>query len=167
MTESFEPSHKQGLGEVLPYLELEGFQTYELRARRRDEVHEDELPDGLDTDGEGLAFLRMHANQNDDQLMLRVAATSASDLLVINVDMAVRFVKAQAIHLDQDVLGVFIEKVAIMALFPYLRQAVHDLSSRLGAPMTLHLLRAGGVSVERDDADESEGVKDADHSGLF
>lgn len=42
----------------------------------------------------------------------------------------------------------FIEKIAVMAAYPYLRQGVHTLASMLGLPgVTLGLLRAGSFTI--------------------
>ena len=43
----------------------------------------------------------------------------------------------------------FIERVAIMTAFPFIRESLHDLSRRLGAgPVVLGLLRPGDIQLE-------------------
>lgn len=51
------------------------------------------------------------------------------------------------------VVAEFIERVGLMAVFPFLREAVFTTASRLGVPPpVVEILRAGEASVEFDES---------------
>lgn len=60
-------------------------------------------------------------------------------------------VRAGVAEIAPDVLRDFVEKVAVMAAYPFLRQGIHTLGTMLGlSGVTLGLLRAGSFSLEAD-----------------
>lgn len=147
-----EPTREQLLREVLPYLELTGVHFLELSARRLD-YHPDS--DDLPPTPEGLqesdvAQLNVEARQTDEKFVVRVQGGLDTDSVHVRITAAATYSKLQPIALDGPTTSVFIEKVAIMAMYPFIRQAVHDMSSRVGSPATLHLLRAGQVAMTEE-----------------
>lgn len=136
------------LRDVLPGLELVGVQVMELAGSRRDFVSDDD--DGrqseelLEVDGTQMA---VNVLQSEEWLIVRIAGGATTDQVHVRVTIDGRFSKSDPAQLGDEALSVFVERVAIMSMYPFVRQAVHDMSSRLGAPATLHLLRAGQILV--------------------
>ena len=148
------PTAQDRLMEVLPSLEFTGIQVMELRGRRCDYVsegngsNEEALPE---VEGTQMA---VNVLQAEEELIVRITGGATTDKVQVDVTIDGRFSKSVPDDIDGPTLGLFVEKVAIMSIYPFIRQAVHDMSSRLGAPATLHLLRAGQIQVT-DDEDES------------
>ncbi len=65
---------------------------------------------------------------------------------LIEVDAAVAYRSEREVELNDDALLEFADNVALMALFPYVRQAVHDLGARVGNPAMLPILPRGAIS---------------------
>jgi hypothetical protein len=143
---------EQALLDVLPLLELSGVQFMELSGRRRDYEPEGDTPESMeDLEEKDVTAMGVQVHQDDESVIVRVQGGVHTDSVRVNVTTAARFTKSEPVVLDAPTIGIFVEKVAIMAIYPFIRQAVHDMSSRLGAPATLHLLRAGQVSLTDDD----------------
>lgn len=150
------PSREQLLREVVPHLELTGVHFLELGARRLDyQPDADDLPPVLaELDETDVAEMGVAARQTDEQLLVRVQGGINTDNVHVRITAAATFAKLQPVVLDGPTTSVFIEKVAIMAIYPFIRQAVHDMSSRLGSPATLHLLRAGQVAMTDEEYEQ-------------
>lgn len=150
-----EVAREQLLFEVLPDLELTGIHFLELNARRLDyEADDDDVPGELDElDDDNVPVMGVAARQTDDQLLIKVQGTIRTDTVQVRITAAATYSKAKPFDMDGPTTSVFIERVAIMAMYPFIRQAVHDMSSRLGAPATLHLLRAGQVAMSEEQFD--------------
>ena len=89
--------------------------------------------------------------QSEEWLVVRITGGAITEHVQVEVTIDGRFAKSDPGELDGETIGTFVERVAIMSMYPFIRQAVHDMSSRLGAPATLHLLRAGQILVTDDD----------------
>jgi hypothetical protein len=149
------PSREDLLREVVPHLELTGIHFLELSARRLDYLPDsDDLPSMLDElEEDDPVQMGVAARQTDEQLLVRVQGGINTDSVHVRITAAATFAKLQPVDLDGPTTSVFIERVAIMSMYPFIRQAVHDMSTRLGAPATLHLLRAGQLSMTDEEYD--------------
>ena len=129
------------LTEAVSLLELNDVIFYELHGQRRDGFDE-ELGLGEDNSGEPQNW-RMSIFTSDDEnaLAIRGQLSTETPELVIKVDASVIFGKREPFALTPEVVRAFIDNVALMTMFPYHREAVHDLTMRLGHPVTLSLLR--------------------------
>ena len=65
------------------------------------------------------------------------------------VDASIHYSAEEPLEVDETVLRGFAEHIGILALYPYLRSAVHDLSSRLGVGRALMpIVRAGTLQLD-------------------
>lgn len=164
--------------ELIAELELVQIITYELRARRRDGGFEDlevtpDLHNVADAGVDSKAIVAQSAKfvssepwevqvmtrQDELQLAVRAVAVANSPELEVVVDLAAVYQKREPFEVDEATFEQFVQEVALMGVFPFLREAVHSQSVRLGAPLTLGLLRAGsiaksaaGLANEKDEA---------------
>ncbi len=144
------------LAGLLANVELDRVEVFELRARRRDGGFDD-LPVAEDVDDEqilaGQVGLGLHLmlQTTDTEMAVRVIGSFEHLASAYTVDLAAIYAMREPSKIDELAVKPFIEQVAMMALFPYIRQHLHDLSQRLGHPVTLPLLRAGTVNATADE----------------
>lgn len=78
----------------------------------------------------------------------------------IVADAAIIYDAGQPIAMTREAVGDFGNRAALMALYPYLRQAVSDLSSRLPLRVSpLPLLPAGDVAFSVEDLPENIAIE--------
>lgn len=138
--------------DLVNLVELRDVVTYEVRARRLDGGFEVEgaeelgaFESGDDLDDEDRPILRgvqVMTRSDDDSLDVRAVARVDNSTAVVNVDVAALYGKTFAFDIEADVLQDFVARVSMMTLFPFIREAVHAESARIGIPMKLGLLRA-------------------------
>lgn len=68
----------------------------------------------------------------------------------IVVDGAILYRADSEIEVARSVCEQFGDDIAVMALFPYLRQAVSDLADRIGRTVTLPLVRRGQIRFSQE-----------------
>lgn len=96
----------------------------------------------------------MAAGQDRVDYMFKANCTLSSDttedtpaVADISVSIVVNFAISEGPQASESVLSAFGEEVGILAAYPYLRQNIQDLSSRIGLPaLTLGLMRRGDSS---------------------
>lgn len=160
MTDQSQPIAPETAANILGLVSLSGFVTYELTARRRDGLipMDAEAPGPFDAGQEPTQDLRdqwaMQVMVQDEADLFAVrtrGTTSSDDVYEVVVDMAAIYRKNEPFVLsNQHATDEFVRGIALMQLFPYLRQQVHDLTTRLGAPITLGLLMGLGVAPDED-----------------
>lgn len=142
--------------DVIRTLELQAITTFEVRGRRRDGGFDDlEPPEESSTEEDeaievatGLPEIRIYVNETDQLLSVRAVLDEVSTHIEYRVDIAAGYRKAEPIDISNGELQAqVIELLALPNLFPYLRQTLSDLSSRLGYPLLLPLARLGGGQV--------------------
>ena len=70
-----------------------------------------------------------------------------------HVDVVVRYGLTEPLELTPEANQEFVERVAIMAAWPYVREAMADLSRKIRAtPVTLGMLKDGQVRATQDQA---------------
>lgn len=149
MSETSSPAGVATIEELLALAELEGIEVYELRGRGFDRS------DALSFE-EGYA-INAAVNTALDQLKTRFMMTFSATAGEYYVDMAVRYALNPPATVPQDVSVEFAERVGIMAAFPFMREHVYNLASRLGHPLpVLGLLHQGQFRLTPDQ--QSEGA---------
>ena len=129
--------------ELLAIGELVDVRFLSFRADLRGELREDIKPDELESS------MQVQVGRQPGVLEIRIdfdAITTAADYSVV---------AATQFHFDEEQPEVseelgraFAEKVGVMAVYPYVREALQSMSMRLRQDaITLPLLRAGGVSL--------------------
>ena len=150
------------LQEIIDLLALEGFTTLELSGRRRDaeappasdeefRAPRAEQTKPADDEPSGDWALHSFIRNETGTLSVRLRATTDSaDLVDVVVDLAVTYTKAEPFEPSDEVLELFLRDVAVMQLFPYVRQAMSDLTGRLGAPLTMPMITRANVHAMSD-----------------
>lgn len=78
-------------------------------------------------------------------------------MCVVDVDMSVLYSKSEPFMMSPELKGEFVQGIALMNLWPFLRQHVADVSHRLDAGTTVGLLRSGiGQLVPNDPTPEEQ-----------
>lgn len=135
--------------DLLPYVDLTDIRTYEIRGSRVGERLSD-------PDGQALGVqVRVEETSIEVRVRLEVQAVDA-DLLA---DVAAVFTFAQPLNIVAPAQTEFAELVGVMAVFPFIREAIHGTAARLGTSRpVLGLLHAGGFRLQPSNDDESEPV---------
>lgn len=138
-----EPASKavEDVQALLDIVDLESIDVYEVRARA--------MTRGPEFD-EGFlikAAIDFRPNQMRTRFMMTFNATEAE----YYVDLASVYVLEVEVEVPQAIAVEFTERVGIMSAYPFLREQIFGLATRLGQPVpVLGLLRAGtfGLSVD-------------------
>ena len=123
------------IGELVRRVELKAVITYGLSAERKEsELSEPE---------QDLGYMQ---RVTEEQLEARFQFTVRTADAELRTDIAVRYDFDEPLAPTERVLLEFAERVGVMAAFPFLREGVFSLATRLGveAPV-LGLLKAGQV----------------------
>ena len=91
-------------------------------------------------------------NEETDRLLVRLVASVESNAGEIRVgaEPEYEFEGVTRTDMADEVEEIFVNKVAVMALVPYLRSAVSDLSSRvLGARLIMDVVRPGEIEFSK------------------
>jgi hypothetical protein len=79
----------------------------------------------------------------------RITMTVHTPKARLAADIGVAYTFSEPLAVPQEIVAEFVEKVAVMAVFPFLRESVFTTATRLGvAPPVIGLLRAGDFHVE-------------------
>ncbi len=155
--------------ELVETLDLARFHTYELVATARDKYEEVEPDAEIVEPGSELVRVRTGIRQRERALDYRVELSVQHAYGQLVADMAAVYESDVPLELTVESAAAVIEfgdRVAMMALYPYLRQAISDLGQRVWVDMTLPMLRPGNLTfapstdeaTDRDDtADRKEG----------
>lgn len=88
-----------------------------------------------------------------NELGIRVSITIDLVGAKIVVDAAVNYVTAELLDMEEATFLDFANNVGVMALLPYLRQAIADLSQRvIGEVILMPIIPRGGLTFSSEDA---------------
>jgi hypothetical protein len=125
--------------ELLPLIELTAITTYEVRGARV--TREEQGVSGADD-------LQVLVRGGDDSLETRVRMQVLTEEAELLADVGATYSFSEPLELPQEVVAEFVERVGVMAAFPYLREAIHTTATRLGVNVpVLGLLRSGSFSL--------------------
>jgi len=141
-TETAVPLPVEEIGALVRLAELKAVVTYGLSAVREES--------DLAVPEQDLGY--MH-RVSEEQLESRFQFTVRTADAKLRADIAVRYDFDQPLAPTEAVLLEFAERVGVMAAFPFLREAIFSLATRLGveAPV-VGLLKAGQVHFGRTEA---------------
>jgi len=123
---------------LLGIVELRDIVFYEVSARR--------LPEPID-DEAGIS-LEVRVGFDERRVEVRLRGAHRSPLAEILVEAACLFEAAEAFIADPVVVQEFAEKVGVMAVYPYVREALTELAVKIRVPApVMGLLRAGQVQL--------------------
>lgn len=120
--------------ELISIVDLAGIRFDEVSARRLEEDAEPEQ--GFE--------MGVENQRSSGHLGVRFRLSSTNDGTEYVVVVATRYVLEEPVEVDEEVMVEFVERVAVMAAYPFLREATATLAARLevDVPM-LGLLKAG------------------------
>ncbi|TFH51789.1 hypothetical protein E4J66_10745 [Actinomyces viscosus] len=130
--------------DLLPVLELNRVTAYEVAGKRVPSSETTEIKSSMESmigGEEGVAFI------------FRVRQRVKTDEAEITADFEVEYRFSEpGGQISEDALVEFAEKVAFMALVPYLRESVHTTAMRLGVqPPLLGMVRQGEFRLRAED----------------
>lgn len=122
--------------ELLPHIELTAVRTYALAGRRDDEPRsEDVVPE-----------IGVRLGVDEIETRMRIVVSTGEATLEADIGVIYRLVRPT--NLWSQVVSEFIERVAALAVYPFVREAIFATASRMGvdAPV-LGLIRQGEFKV--------------------
>jgi hypothetical protein len=142
--------------ELLSYVDLTDIAHYEVSGvRRQSEPEEDFEP--------GVRDPQVMVRHEGGKLETRVRLAVDTDEARLVADIAAIYTLSEPLEVPDDVIAEFLERVGVMAVYPYLRAAIHGSAAQIGADApVLGLLRSGSINVQPDEArvstDEEESL---------
>ncbi|MGN6128739.1 MAG: hypothetical protein ACTHOK_00185 [Nocardioidaceae bacterium] len=131
------------LEEFVQLTELRNIMTLRVSGERKRR----DVKGGQSAEQEMKVFRRESAETIEVRCVMEVL-TSKARLLA---DIAAIFRSSEPLAVDPGVLDDFTQNVAVMALFPYLRESVQNSAARLGVPPpVLGLLRRGAFDMAKE-----------------
>lgn len=153
--------------DLLELTELTDVQFFELAAKRKLSLqvpHEDESPLPGATDAEASTVETLQQKEVDGGEPIQILLHGDEERLVIRavmavdgpdaeyrIDAAIVYTISEPSDVEEAVKVEFAERVGIMALYPFLREALYSTAARmrLEAPL-LGILRAGQIKLTAD-----------------
>lgn len=129
--------------DLVQLVELTEFRSYRLLGER--------VPDAEGrTETQSLSVL---AGGDSTHIECRVRMELQTEHANLEADIGAVYTTPEPVEMPAAVVAEFIERVGLMAVFPFLREAVFTTASRLGVPPpVVGILRAGEASVEFDES---------------
>lgn len=129
--------------ELVSLVELTEVRPYESSARRVDQ-------------GEPTQELQVMVAETDGAMEVRARMAVRTAEAELIADSSVVYTSQQKLDISGSVKAEFVQKVGLMAVYPFLREAIFTGAARIqvAAPV-VGLLRAGHFSVERSDGTRS------------
>lgn len=143
--------------EMVQDLSLAGIQFYELSVVYKDQVDE-EREASINVE------VNLSIRRRPDGLDFRARFEIPYPDGDVVCDAAVMYDAEGPRSFGEDAIFDFADNVAIMTLFPYVRQSVSDLGNRVGTPIVMPMLERGAFSFrsDGDDADSEAAPKPTD-----
>ena len=140
MTNYIEPRTLKHVEELLDVVELVAFETYE--------IHGVSTGKPAGTEVESHYGIQASFERDDDNLKFRFTLTFNVDLGQYKVDMASVYKLSEQVTIPEAVNVEFAERVAFMAVYPFIREHVFGIATRLQHPIpVLGLVRQGGFKL--------------------
>lgn len=132
--------------ELLDLTRLADIVWYELSGRR---LSEDEIASAEDTSSAGDDVpLQVLARSSDEQIEVRVRTSAHSASARFSVDVGALFDLAEPVAVEADVMKEFVQRVGVMAAYPFVREGLFSVAARMRveAPL-LQLLQSSGINL--------------------
>ena len=135
----------QSVDDLLQSSELVGITPYEISAKRAEQ--DVKANEGIEPVWTWQVLEQHHATEMQCRFRATVEHPEASYL----VDFAAVYRFNQELEIQQATIQTFIEKVAVMAVYPFLREAIFTSACRLAlGPPVLGLIRQGDFKLDHD-----------------
>ena len=136
------------LKDLVSRSDLESINVHELSAK---------LVPGVSEESDEATFdLNIQTRAAPGEFGVRVTVDATTPVGVIKVVIAAEY-SAEGAEPDPELLGLFASEVAIMSVFPYVRQAVSDMSQRVfEQPLMMPIVKRGELQLTPIDADSGD-----------
>lgn len=133
--------------ELVAHIDLVGVRTYEVSGKRAEPVEVDARPT------EANMSIQVLENHGPEQIETRFRATVEGRDGDFAVDLGVLYRFDEPLELSRDAIEGLLERVAIMAAWPFIREAVATTAARMELEVPLlGLMKQGAFTVDRVDA---------------
>jgi len=147
------PRPVQTIGELMDLANLSDMTVYELSGQRLEPADDDppvEVPSGNEP---GDAPMQVFVRHDPERIQVRVRIEAQSPEALFVADIAAEFHLSAPVSAPEEVLREFVERVGVMAAYPYLRESLHSTAARMRlTPPLLQLLKANRVRMVQDEA---------------
>lgn len=144
--------------ELLQTVELKDVHCVQLTAERRGDP-EQGLSEIVPEDGEPAASMQVMPIRWDSLIEVWFRAVLETGNAKIIAAYAVQYTRKSPDPIPEPVRVEFVERVAIMAVVPYLREAIHGLGAKLRVPAPLlPILRQGEFQLSGQDTEAQAGA---------
>lgn len=155
------PRTLDSAADVIDLVELRDIAVIELRAAHRTGLL---LPQPAE---EPPATSQVLSRVDDDVIDIRLVSTVESEEVRVSVDLLVQYSKKVPFAATDEAMSEFVQRVGFMAGYPYVREAVASMSTKLNAGrITLKVLRAEDVHFSVSDRD-GVGLPTSDENGAL
>jgi hypothetical protein len=125
-------------------VDLIDIQYFSLQADVDEESEETQLPDNVEPS------YSMRIRQEDDEIGVRLATRLYLGIGNVLVDVAATYKAVQPFSMPEQARLEFATEVGIMALVPYVRQAVADLTQRVfGQAVLMPIIQRGEIGFQK------------------
>lgn len=132
--------------DLLAIADLTGITTYAISGERHG--------DGAEHETEQEMAVAVREGELGFETRIRMTQTTPEAKLV--ADIGATYTLEHPVDLAPGVMNEFVERVGVMAIFPYLREAVSTTATRIGVPAPIYgLMRQGQVHLTPDPTRES------------
>lgn len=141
--------------DLLEVVELDGIEVYEISGRGVDHGSVEGFEETYD--------IKVAVNVTSEYLKTRFTMTFNAAVGEYRVDLAARYrIEEQGLDIPRAATVDFAERVGVMAAFPFLRENIYNIASRLGDPIpVLGLVRQGQFKLEMDPSAAPVGESDS------
>lgn len=136
--------------EALDTLWFDSVEFDEVSARKIS-LDSEEVPESGNLDLQ----LEMQFRHASDTLSFRLRATVVADVAEVAVVVAGHYQSEEEFEISPTAIEEFANKVAFMAMFPYVRESVSDLFNRIGLTVNLPIMRQDSYSFSFEDSSET------------
>lgn len=146
----------ESVEELVPLLSLVALREYEVSGKRTEAgpMAKSE-PTGPVLLLEPKMDIQIMENHNEEHIESRFRATVDNGLGVFLIDVGLMYKFSEPIDLGQTAIHSFIEKVAIMAAWPFIREGIATTAARMELPVpVLGLMKQGQASVQLAEPDQ-------------
>lgn len=142
-----QPIPIEDVAQLAGMVELRDVVFFQVHAERLESVD-----DGTPDEAEPEIAIQIQERHSETRIEVRCILMGRTGDARYVIDAAAQYETEIPVELNPDVVEAFVERVGVMAVYPYLREALQSAAAklRLEAPV-LGLLRPGGVKLTAED----------------
>lgn len=140
----------ESVEDLVPLLTLTGFRQFEISGKRAEAIP---IEKSESTDLKALPEPQMDVqimeNHTDQHIEARFRATVDNGVGVFLIDIGLLYNFSEPIDLGRVAINNFIERIAIMAAWPFIREGIATTAARMELPVpVLGLMKQGQATVQ-------------------